>query len=59
MPAYLVYVLIILAISTVAGVGLTLGSWLVGFFTTIGFVVVLIALWEPLIKPALIRLTKK
>jgi hypothetical protein len=59
MPAYLVYVLIILALSTAAGVGFKAGSDLVQMFTAIGFGVVIIALWEPLIKPLIERITKK
>jgi hypothetical protein len=43
MPAYLVYVLIILALSTAAGVGFKAGTGLVQMFTAIGFGVVIIA----------------
>lgn len=59
MPAYLVYVLLILAISTIAGFGFKMGGDLERLLTTIGLAVVLITLWEPLIKPAIEKLTKK
>ena len=59
MPVYLVWLLILLAVSGVAGLGFTLGSGLGSILTIIGAGFVIFILWEPLIKPAITRVMKK
>jgi len=58
MPVYLIYILIVLAAGTVAGVGFRLGSWLVAILAIIGFVVVVAVLYKPL-REAIIEKIKK
>lgn len=59
MPPLLIYALLILAISSIAGFGFKLGGALSSFLTAVGFVVVLMVLWEPLIKPFIEKIKKK
>ena len=59
MPVYLVWLLILLAVSGVAGLGFTLGSGLGSVLALIGAGFVIVILWEPLIKPAIERVMKK
>ena len=59
MPVYLVWLLILLAVSGVAGLGFTLGSGLGLVLAFIGASFVVFILWEPLLKPAIARVMKK
>lgn len=59
MPVYLVWLLILLAVSTVGGFGFSFGGWLSLILSFIGASFVVCILWEPLIKPAIARVMKK
>ncbi len=59
MPVFLIYILAVGAIATVAGVGFSLGGGIASLFSTIGLVVVGYVLWEPLIKPMIEKIVKK
>jgi hypothetical protein len=59
MPVYLVWLLIVLAVSGVAGLGFTLGSGLGLGLAFVGASFIVFILWDPLIKPAIARVMKK
>lgn len=58
MPVYLIYVLIILALSVAAGLGDKISDGLFGILAMVGLVVIVSALWEPLIKPLIKKWTR-
>ena len=59
MPVYLVWLLILFALSGVAGLGFSLGDGLGSVLAVIGASFVVSILWEPLLKPAIARIMNK
>ena len=59
MPAYVIYILIGLAVGGAAGFGWYLGNATAAGFSIIGMGVVVFILWKPLIAPIIQKIIEK